>query len=134
MMQVLPLREAAMFERLGAAVTRRPWWVIAGWLAAAAAIVLLAPGLGGVTNADQAAFLPSGAESARAAALAARDLPGASRVAAVIVVTRPGGTLTGGDVATVARLAGRPAPAGVTGIAFDPATGVAPNRRAALLV
>src|SRR5258706_16066253 len=129
MMQVLPLREAAMFERLGAAVTRRPWWVIAGWLAAAAAIVLLAPGLGGVTNADQAAFLPSGAESARAATLATRDLPGPSRVTAVVVVTRPGATLSAGDTATIARLADLPKPAGVTGIAFDPPTGAPADRR-----
>jgi RND superfamily putative drug exporter len=140
-----------MFERLGRPVTRRPWLVIAGWLVAAAAIVLLAPGLGTVTNADQAAFLPSGAESARAAALAARDLPEDFRVTAVIVVVRPGGGLSDGDVATAARLAATPVPngaraggdasdgglerpRGVTGIAFDPATGVAANRRAALVV
>ena len=160
MLHVLPLLGAAMFERLGRAVTGRPWFVIVGWLVAAAAIVLLAPGLGTVTNADQAAFLPSGAESARAAALAARDLPAESRVTAVIVVVRPGGGLSDRDVATVARLAGTPGPdggagsggaesggaesgdaggglprpAGVTGIAFDPATGVAADRRAALVV
>jgi hypothetical protein len=134
-----------MFERLGRAVTGHPWLVIVGWLVAAGAIVLLAPGLGAVTNADQTVFLPSGAESARAAALAARDLPAESRVTAVIVVVRPGGELSDGDVATVARLAGGAGhdpggdaglarPAGVTGITFDPATGVAANRRAALVV
>jgi putative drug exporter of the RND superfamily len=66
-------------------------------------------------------------------------------VTAVIVVVRPGGELSDGDVATVARLAGGAGhdpggdaglarPAGVTGITFDPATGVAANRRAALVV
>src|SRR5215468_6163853 len=89
--------EAVMFERLGRSVTARPWWVIAGWLIAAAVIVLVAPGLGSVTNADQAAFLPPSAESARAAALAGRDLPASARVTAVIVVTRPGGELTSAD-------------------------------------
>ncbi len=104
-----------MFERLGRVVTRRPWWVIAAWLVAATVIVLVAPGLGSVTNADQAAFLPASAESARAAALAARDLPESSRVTAVIVVTRPGGTLTAADVATLGRLPGAlPRPTGVT--------------------
>ncbi len=123
-----------MFERLGRVVTRRPWWVIAGWVVAAVATVLLAPGLGAVTNADQAAFLPSGAESARAAALAATDLPGATRVSAVVVVIRPAGTLSGDDTATIARLAGVPKPEGVTGISFDPATGISSDRRVALLV
>jgi RND superfamily putative drug exporter len=139
-----------MLERLAQAVTRRPWWVIAGWLIAAAAIVLVAPGLGSVTNADQAAFLPANAESARAAALAARDLPSSSRVTAIIVVTRPGGTLTPADIAALDRLAGGtaapggagtsggsaalPRPAGVSAISFDPTTGVAPDRKVALLV
>src|SRR5258706_5263977 len=99
-----------MLERLGRAVTRRPWWVIAEWLLAAAAIVLVSPGLGAVTNADQAAFLPAGAESARAAALGARDLPQASPVTAVIVVTRPGGTLSARDVRVGGGPAGMPRP------------------------
>jgi RND superfamily putative drug exporter len=123
-----------MFAAVARAVTRRPWLVIAGWLIAAAALVLVAPGIGAVTNPDQAAFLPSGSESGRAAALAARELPGSARVAAVIVVDRPGGTLSGADVAAAGRLAGLPRPPGVTGIDFDPAHGVAADRRVAMLI
>src|SRR5204862_2380459 len=62
-------------RRLAAAVTRRPWLVIAAWLAVAAALILTAPPLSDITNADQSAFLPAHAESARAAAVAARAFP-----------------------------------------------------------
>ncbi|GIH13368.1 MMPL family transporter [Rugosimonospora africana] len=123
-----------MFAALARAVTRRPWLVIVSWLVVAAALVLAAPGIGSVSNPDQAAFLPSGSESARAAALAAREFPGSTQDTAVIVVSRPGGNLSEADVAAVGRLADLPRAEGVTGITFDPARDVAANRRVAILV
>jgi RND superfamily putative drug exporter len=123
-----------MFAAVAGAVTRRPWFVIAGWLVAAAALMVVAPGIGSVTNPDQAAFLPSGSQSVRAAALGAREFSGSARATAVIVVGRAGGTLSDSDVAAAGRLAGLPRPPGVTGIDFDPAHGVAADRRVAMLV
>src|ERR1043165_6162747 len=75
-----------MFAKLAQIVTRRPWWVIAGWLAAAAAIVATSPSLSSITVDDQAAFLPASAESSRAAALARAAFPQTPASTAVIVV------------------------------------------------
>src|ERR1700754_2211663 len=105
-----------MFAALARAVTRRPWFVIVSWLVVAGTLILVAPGIGAVTNPDQAASLPSGSESARAAALAAREFPDAARSTAVLVVTRPGGTLSGTDLAATGRLADLPRPPAVTGM------------------
>jgi RND superfamily putative drug exporter len=130
-----------MFAALARAVTRRPWLVIVSWLVAAGTLGLAAPGIGSVTNPDQAAFLPSGSESSRAAALAAGEFPGAAQDTAVIVVSRPGGTLSGADIAAVERLAALLRPSRsrggrsvVAGVDFDPAQGIAANRRVAMLV
>lgn len=126
-----------MFAKIGRAVTARPWWVITGWLVAAAAVIGFAPGLGSVTNSDQAAFLPSGAESVRAAALAGAAFPDSGGASAVTVVSRTDGdALSDADLATVAALAERlntVRPAGLRGVVFDPATSVAPSRRVAIL-
>ncbi|GAA5177199.1 hypothetical protein GCM10023322_01360 [Rugosimonospora acidiphila] len=123
-----------MFAAVARAVTRRPWLVIVSWLVVAGALILVAPGISTVTNPDQAASLPSGSESARAAALAEREFPDSARSTAVLVVTRPGGTLSGTDLASAGRLADLPRPPAVTGMAFDPVRGVAANRRVAMLV
>ena len=64
-----------MFAAIGRGVTRRPWLVILGWLAAAAVIILTAPSLSSITTSDQSAFLPSSAESVRAAVLAKQAFP-----------------------------------------------------------
>src|SRR3954464_8815435 len=89
-------------KRLAEAVTRRPWLVIAGWLAVAAALILTAPPLSDITNADQSAFLPDRAESARAGDLAARAFPDQAGSTAVIVVRRADSTgLTDSDVAAL---------------------------------
>jgi putative drug exporter of the RND superfamily len=126
-----------MFAAVGRAVSRRPWWVIGCWLAAAVALIAVSPRISSVTTSDQSTFLPSGTESVRAMRLAAQAFPQAGGATGVIVVQRAGGTLTDADLAAIAGLAARLQAhrlAGVLGISFDPQGTVAPNRRVALLV
>lgn len=126
-----------MFAAIGRGVTRRPWFVIAGWLIAAALIILSAPRISSITNPDQSSFLPATAESARAAALAARAFPDSTGVSGIIVITRPGGPLSDADLARVGGLAQRlnaDKPAVVRGVLYDPTQTVAANRRVAMLV
>jgi putative drug exporter of the RND superfamily len=126
-----------MFGILGRAVLRHPWYVIIGWLLAATAILALAPAISSVTNADQSAMLPAGAESARAARLAATAFPDRAGATAVIVVRRADGApLSGTDLGAVADLATRlgatPAP-GLAGTSFDRQQSTAPSRAVALV-
>lgn len=121
-----------MFGRIGRAVTRRPWLVIAGWILAATVIILAAPSLGQVTNADQSAFLPASAESARAADLAKRAFPQAQGATAVIVVHRAdGGPLADSDVGRLGQLAQRLNQTGlpaVRGVLLDQSQSISGNR------
>jgi putative drug exporter of the RND superfamily len=95
-----------MFERLGRFVVRRAWWVVAGWLVAAAAVVFTAPSLGDITSADQGSFLPPSYESVQAIELAKKAFPQQSTATALIVVKRSDGqALTGADEARVGQLA-----------------------------
>jgi RND superfamily putative drug exporter len=127
-----------MFAKIGRAVTARPWLVVGGWLVVAAAVIGFAPSLASVTNSDQAAFLPSQAESVRAAALAEQAFPGSDGASAVTVIGRADrAPLTDADLETVGRLAARlnaDKPAALRGVAYDPNTSVAPNRAVAILV
>jgi len=120
-----------MFGRLARAVTVRPWFVVVGWVVAAAVILVLAPRLSEVTNADQAAFLPAGAESARAAELAQRAFPGAQGATAVIVVDRvDGAALTPADADRVGQLAQRlnqVSSSAVAGVLFDKDQSISAN-------
>ena len=121
-----------MFGRLARLVTARPWIVIGAWLVAGAAIVAFSPGIGGVTNSDQSAFLPASAESARAAELARHAFPDAQGATAVLVVSRAdGAALTPADIAVISRL-GLTAVA-VRGTQFDPIQSVSSNRIVALV-
>jgi RND superfamily putative drug exporter len=126
-----------MFARIARAVTGRPWWVIAGWLVAGAALIALAPRLDSVTTADQSAFLPDAAESARAAALAHSAFPQVQGATGVIVVRRTDrAALTPADLDTITRTAQRlnhTRPDAVLGLAFDPATSVARTGDVALI-
>jgi RND superfamily putative drug exporter len=128
-----------MFARLARVVVARPWWVIAAWVVAAAAILLTAPALGSVTNSDQSDFLPEGTESVRAAALAQQAFPDASSGSSgVVVITRTDGApLTDQDLAGLPALVNRlqaERPAALAGLAFDPRAGsVAPGREVALI-
>src|SRR5690349_13761709 len=95
-----------MFAGVGRIVTRWPWLVITIWILLAAAAILTSPGLGGVTNSDQSAFLPADAESARAARLAERVFPDNAGATGVLVVTRrDGAELADSDVASLVQLA-----------------------------
>ncbi|MGC5020340.1 MMPL family transporter [Micromonospora sp. DT47] len=95
-----------MFERLGRFVVRRAWWVIGGWVLAAAAIVLTTPSLADITSADQASFLPRSYESMQAIELAKKAFPQQATATATIVVKRADGqSLTQADEARVGQLA-----------------------------
>ncbi len=123
-----------MFGRLARAVTAKPWLVIAGWIIAGAAIIAFAPGIGSVTNADQSAFLPASAESARAADLARHAFPEVQGATAVIVVTRADrAALTAADVTRIGQLAGSLHAPAARGAQFDPTRSISPNRTVALI-
>ncbi|MDH6465846.1 RND superfamily putative drug exporter [Micromonospora sp. A200] len=95
-----------MFERLGRFVVRRAWWVIAGWVLAAGAIVVTTPSLSDITSADQGSFLPRSYESVQAIELAKRTFPQQATATATIVVKRADGQpLTPADEARVGQLA-----------------------------
>ena len=102
------------FARLGRAVVRHPWRVIALWVIAAVAVIATSPGL--PTTSSESSFLPSSYESIRATNLQDQAFPQASHVtssAAIIVFARAeGGRLTGADsarIAAIASVAGRQA-------------------------
>jgi putative drug exporter of the RND superfamily len=127
-----------MFAGIGRFVTRLPWLVITTWILLATAAILTSPGLGGVTNSDQSAFLPDNAESTRAARLAERVLPANAGVTSVLVVARrDGAELSDSDVTAVGQLAEqltagrRPI---TRSIFFDAAQTVSPNHKVAMLV
>ncbi|MCW3817828.1 MMPL family transporter [Micromonospora sp. DR5-3] len=95
-----------MFERLGRFVVRRAWWVIGGWLLAAAAIVFTTPSLSDITSADQESFLPHSYESVQATELGKKAFPQQATATATIVVKRADGQpLTPADQAKVGQLA-----------------------------
>ncbi|MFI5490776.1 MMPL family transporter [Micromonospora echinaurantiaca] len=95
-----------MFERLGRFVVRRAWWVIAGWLLAALAIIFTAPSLGDITSADQETFLPRSYESVQATELGQKAFPQAATATVIVVVKRADGQpLTPADEAKVGQLA-----------------------------
>jgi RND superfamily putative drug exporter len=130
-----------MFEAVGRAMSRRPWWVVLVWVAGTVGIVLAAPRLAEVTNSDQSSFLPAGAESARAAQLAGTAFPdttgsasgagsGAGATAVIVVKRTDGSPLDDRDVATVGSVVQRLD----RGIRFDPTRSVATNRTIAIAV
>ncbi|MFJ8577225.1 MMPL family transporter [Micromonospora sp. NPDC093277] len=95
-----------MFERLGTFVVRRAWWVIAGWLLAATAIIATTPSLSDITSADQESFLPHSYESVQATELGKKAFPQQVTATAVIVVKRADGQkLTPADEAKVGQFA-----------------------------
>ncbi len=90
-----------MFESLGRFAFRFRFLVVAGWLVAAIAGLLLAPNLADVGSADQSTFLPAETESMTARDTLARAFPGdASAGTATIAFSRPTG-LTDADRAFV---------------------------------
>jgi len=89
-----------VFGALGRLATRRPWYVVIGWIVAGVLIVVFAPKLS--STADQSEFLPSHYESIRAAELQTKAFPQQTGVGALVVFDRTdGGALTAGDQATI---------------------------------
>jgi RND superfamily putative drug exporter len=94
-----------MFGWLGRFVVRRAWWVIVGWLVAAAGVIATAPSLADITSADQGSFLPRSYESVQALEIAERSFPEQATASATVVVKRSDGQpLTEADQAKVGEL------------------------------
>ncbi|MFH8789987.1 MMPL family transporter [Streptomyces roseoverticillatus] len=92
-----------MFRRVGRFAVHRPWLTIAGWIVAAVALVLLAPGLKSTT--DETEFLPSHYESVQAGKLQEKAFPKTEQPSAIVVFQRSdGGKLTEADRADVAKV------------------------------
>jgi RND superfamily putative drug exporter len=95
------------WEALGRIVGRRPGWVIAAWLAATVAVMLIAPDLTRLLDGRETPLLPPDCESARAAALVASAWPDRSSSSWVVTgLHRPGG-LSAADGEYARRLATR---------------------------
>lgn len=92
------------FSRLTHTITRHPWWVIAFWLVAAFAVSSAgALKAADVTTNDQASFLPSKYESAKALKFG-REAFGEAKgtsTTTVLVKRRDGAHLSAGDMRTV---------------------------------
>jgi RND superfamily putative drug exporter len=102
-----------MFQRLAAAAVRHARLLVALWLAAPAALVLLAPSLQSVATQDAAAFLPPGSPSEVAENISRQAFPtDPVRDSAIVVFERRTGPLTAVDrrfIAAQARLLSSPA-------------------------
>ena len=93
-----------MFGTLGRFVSRHPWYVIAGWVVLAVAVVATAPAL--QTTSDESEFLPDHYESIQAAELQADKFADTTSPAAILVFEREDGAeLTDEDQADVAQIA-----------------------------
>ncbi|GAA0332973.1 MMPL family transporter [Streptomyces blastmyceticus] len=92
-----------MFRRIGRFAVHRPWLTIAGWIIAAVALAMLAPGLKSTT--DETEFLPSHYESVQAGKLQEKAFPQTEQPSAIAVFQRSdGGKLTPQDREAVARI------------------------------
>ena len=93
-----------MFAALGSFVARRPWFVIAGWVVAAAVIIMTAPAL--QSTQDESEFLPAHYESVKALTLQQEAFPQRGEIGAIIVFDREDGQrLNAADQADVASIA-----------------------------
>ena len=93
-----------MFAALGRVASRRPWFVILGWIVFAAIVIGFAPKFEATT--DQAEFLPSKYESIQAFELQAKAFPAQTSPGAIIVFDRADGKpLTKDDQAAVQQVA-----------------------------
>jgi putative drug exporter of the RND superfamily len=102
MSPVNPASTVATTDRLGRALRRLRWPVVALWVLGIVLLVPLANGLAKMTNDTASAYLPSSAPSARVAGLqqAQRGLGHPVSQQAIVVFARPG-HLTQDDLATV---------------------------------
>src|SRR3954463_13302372 len=91
------------FSRLSSIVTRHPWRVIAGWIAALLVLSSVAPAL--KTSTDQRNFLPRSYESVRAQRVAERAFPAHAGSSALFVIRRADrAPLRAGDRARITAL------------------------------
>jgi RND superfamily putative drug exporter len=98
-----------VFAALGRLASRRPWFVILGWIVFAAVVIGFAPKFEATT--DQAEFLPSKYESIQAFELQAEAFPAQTSPGAIIVFDRADGKpLTQADQADVQQVADDLAP------------------------
>lgn len=93
-----------MLEAVARFDIRFRWLIVAVWIVAAVAMTRALPSLSSVTQSNNAVFLPSGAPSQRAAALAAPFLTRDVGATAVIVAARSSGPLTAADGAEIERI------------------------------
>jgi len=137
-----------MFARLGAFAARFRWFIIAGWLAAAVFLTLVAPNIDDVAVSDQRAFLPASSPSLEANEVVKKYFPDrVSPSSAVVVVDAgPGNRVEQGAAAEFIAsftdwLAGPDKPAGVDRV-LSPAYGdeqtkaglTSPDKQVALIV
>src|SRR5215216_6203305 len=92
-------------DSLRSLVSRRPEWVVGGWLALAVAVGLLAPDLTRLAAEGQAKLLGRDAESLRAAELVGQSWPGQAYESLAVVALHREGGLTAADRVFGARLA-----------------------------
>jgi putative drug exporter of the RND superfamily len=94
-----------MFARIGRVVVRHRWWVIAAWLVATVALIVIAPGLS--RSSDQSTFLPSHYESVQESTLDKKAFgdSGGGATAIFVVQRADGAKLTAADQQTVERIA-----------------------------
>ncbi|MFE6780550.1 MMPL family transporter [Streptomyces sp. NPDC057702] len=117
-----------MFAALGRFVVRRPWWVIAAWVLAAAAVLSFAPKL--TATSDEASFLPSGYASIKAMDLQEEQFPQQQNIGAIIVFQRSDGArLTSADSADVRRICADLAGRKIPEVQDVSATPTSPNKR-----
>ncbi|WP_239133528.1 MMPL family transporter [Rugosimonospora africana] len=108
-------------------VVRHPWWVILGWIVAAAAIIALSPGLTSTT--DESSFLPSHYESIQAANVQSKAFPQAFTPDAIMVFERQDGSaLSDQDAAKVAAIAKSLSDKQITGVRQIVATPPSTNK------
>lgn len=113
-----------MFAALGRLASRRPWFVIAGWVVFVGLVVALAPPF--ESTQDQAEFLPSDYESIQAFELQEEAFPQQTSPGAIIVFDREDGEkLTADDSATIEKVVARLQ--GELGPAFNGITAVPPS-------
>ncbi len=92
-----------MFDRLGSLVLRARLAIVVAWLLLALGAVTLVPSLASVTSSQQSGFLPAGSPSRLATERLAAAFPDAqSSASATVVFSRPSGTLTDADRASIA--------------------------------
>jgi RND superfamily putative drug exporter len=95
-----------MFDRLGALVFRLRYFLVVGWLVAAALFGAFAPSLSQAGSADETSFLPHDAESLTARQVIADGFPNDTAPAVALIVFSRQGGLTDADRAAIEGLRG----------------------------